>query len=233
MKLFALALAAWSLVGVWGAEAAVLYPYLDGVRTAAAAQLAAGPADAKTRSALNRTLRLIDAPGKATLAKDLKVVSVIGPTLMKTSVADSFYAPLNSAVGLYLARLMAAAELRATNIAALPSSQAQAAAQASLQSFNTLLAAINATSDTAQACKLLGRVAPRLAATDKLIAKASNQTSSTQSVNSQDSDSSDDGVSWIVISGSGTATGGDYGQSGGLRVVVAGGDNGWRYLISW
>lgn len=232
MRVIARALAVLMVAGILRTDAATLFPYLDPVRVVAADQLARSPADAKTQAALTRTLRLIDAPGKPTLAKDLRLLSILGPVLMKTSAASSFYEPLNSAVDRYLVHLMAAADQGATRLATTPPSQQQAAAQASLQSLNTLLAAINETSDVAKACQFLGRAAPKLASTDKLIARAMNPTASGQSGAAGGTETSDSGVSWIVISTTGAASS-DAVYSSGLRVVVSGGDDGWKYLIHW
>ena len=230
MRIKTLALAVVTLAGALGTEATPLFPYLETVSVAVADQLARQPADPKSRAIMAKTLRRIDAPGKPSLAKDLKLLSVVGPALMKTSESNAFYEPLNSAVDRYLVHVMAAADLSSTKLAAAPPSPQQAAAQASLQSLNTLLAAINETSDPAQASKLLWRAATKLASTDKLIARATNPPPSTKSSTGQAGETSDSGFSWMVVSAPGAST---TSTTGGLRVVVHGSDEGWSYLIRW
>jgi hypothetical protein len=232
MRVILRALAVLMVAGILRTDAATLFPYLDPVRVAAADQLARGPADAKTKAALTRTLRLTDAPGKPTLAKDLRLLSILGPALMKSSAAGSFHEPLNSAVDHYLAHLMAAADQSAARLSTTPPSQQQTAAQARLQSLNTLLAAINETTDVAKACRLLGRAGPKLKSTDKLIAKAMNPTASGQSTAGGGSETSDSGLTWMVVSTSGAGSS-DAAYSSGLRVVVFGGNDGWNYMIRW
>jgi hypothetical protein len=258
LNTLALATATVMVAGALGTKAEPLFPYLDPVRTAVAEQLAGQPAGTKSRVVLARTLKLLDAPGKPTLAKDLKLLSVVGPALMKTSGSNSFYGPLNSAVDHYLVHVMAAADASSVRLAAAPPSQQQAAAQASLQSLNTLLAAINETSDPSKACKLLGRTAAMLASTDKLIDKALNRSSSTTDTSGQSNESSSSGLSWLVVSAPGATSSQTlgyvqmsgsqpqvlnppYGQTGvdtipttgGLRVTIYGTDDGWGYTIRW
>ena len=113
-------------------QAATFLPYFNPVRTELVTQLGiatnAAPQDKKLVSALKKPLSMIDKPGTANLAGDLKLLSSLAPALKKLTVGTAFDASLNQTVDSYLVAMISAANTSSNKLTSAPTSGLKTAA---------------------------------------------------------------------------------------------------------